>query len=193
VANRASASVTDLVSEVSAVVHRQGDVARTMSEVSVALGRFLKQGRLEERFEHPHPGLDVTTYLLYAAPDGSFSIAALVVRPGARTPIHDHQTWTVWGSYHGRDREVRYERHDRGAESFPELVPVTSRVLSDGHVSLVPPPPYDIHRVENVGEAPSVSIHVHGADMSRQVRNAYDPQKKTVTSFVQSYEEATGE
>jgi predicted metal-dependent enzyme (double-stranded beta helix superfamily) len=43
---------------------------------------------------------DPETYkseVLHSEPDGSFSIVALVWRPGQVTPIHDHVTWCVFG------------------------------------------------------------------------------------------------
>ncbi|MGH7821178.1 MAG: hypothetical protein ACREQ9_15540, partial [Candidatus Binatia bacterium] len=138
----------------------------------------------------PHPGLEVTTYLLHVADDGSFSIAALVIRPGGRTPIHDHRTWTVWATLRGEDRETRFLRK---ADASAELVPIGARTVRGNAVSLLQDAPEDIHRLENAGATPSVSIHVHGADMSRQVRNAYDERKRTVTPFVQSYVDLAGD
>ena len=43
---------------------------------------------------------------LYVAPDGSFSIVALVWRPGQITRIHDHITWCVFGVIQGVEHEV---------------------------------------------------------------------------------------
>ena len=67
------------------------------------------------------PGLDILTveqrdgdpagycsHLLYAEPDGSFSVTALVWRPGQVTPIHDHVTWCVFGVIQGVEREERF-------------------------------------------------------------------------------------
>ena len=45
-----------------------------------------------------------------------------------------------------------------------------------------------IHRVENAWDGPTVSIHVHTTDISRQTRNTYDLEHEVVSSFVQSYE-----
>ena len=51
----------------------------------------------------------------------------------------------------------------------------------------------DVHRVENVGAIPSVSVHVHGADISRQTRSRYDLERRAVIPFVQSYERQDSE
>src|SRR3954470_6125528 len=37
------------------------------------------------------------THTLHVEPDGSFSVVALVARPGQSTRIHDHVTWCVFG------------------------------------------------------------------------------------------------
>lgn len=177
--------VASLAADVAAAVRTAERVP--LARIGERLRRFLADGKLPERFATPHPGLDVTTYLLHAAPDGSFSIAALVLRPGKGAPLHDHRTWTVWGTFRGRDRERQFER--RGEDgAFPELLPIADHEVPAGDVSIVGPPPRDVHVVENAGTSPSVSIHVHGADLSRISRNRYDVERRTVLPFVQSYE-----
>jgi predicted metal-dependent enzyme (double-stranded beta helix superfamily) len=184
----AGGALGELVRGVSAAVRGGGGDAAVMARVAPALERFLAAGELDPRAAVPHPGLDVTTVLLHAAADGGFSIAALVIRPGAATPIHDHGTWTVWGTLRGDERETRFRRTPGQGSGFPDLVPDEARSVAVGRVSLIPGPPGDIHRLDNVGATPSVSIHVHGADLSRRSRNAYDPKKRAVIPFVQSYE-----
>src|ERR1022692_1183813 len=45
------------------------------------------------------------SHLLYAEPDGSFSISAMVWLPGQQTMIHDHVAWCVTGVLLGREYE----------------------------------------------------------------------------------------
>jgi Predicted metal-dependent enzyme of the double-stranded beta helix superfamily len=45
------------------------------------------------------------SHLLYAEPDGSFSISAMVWMPGQQTMIHDHVAWCVTGVLQGREYE----------------------------------------------------------------------------------------
>jgi predicted metal-dependent enzyme (double-stranded beta helix superfamily)/predicted methyltransferase len=184
----AATELESLVAAVDSTVKLRLSPERTTAEVARALRGFLDAGRLDDRWRHPLPGVPITTYLLRAAADGSFSIAVLVIRPGGRTPLHDHRTWTVWGTLEGRDRETRYQRGRAAADGFPDLRVVGTRVLPDDGVAIVPLPPGDLHVVENLGEAPSISIHVHGADMSGLERSAYDLERRSVRSFVQSYE-----
>jgi len=184
-------SVSALAADVAAVVKAQPNDEAKMQSVAPVLERFLREGSLEDKFQHPQHGIDVTSYMLFADPDETFFIAALVLRPGARTPVHDHQTWTVWGSYKGKDKETPFSLGAAGADAFPQLQPLAPRVLSDQGIVFTPRPPHDIHIVENVGDTVSVSIHIHGADMRKQERNLYDLRKRVVIPFVQSYEQGS--
>lgn len=184
-------TVSALAADVAAVVKAQPSDDARMQSVAPLLERFLREGSLEDKFQHPQHGIDVTSYMLFAAQDETFFIAALVLRPGAHTPVHDHQTWTVWGTYKGKDKETPFSRGTEEADDFPQLQPLPPRVLPEQGIVFTPRPPHDIHIVENVGEIVSVSIHIHGADMRKQERNLYDLRKRVVIPFVQSYEEGS--
>ncbi len=45
------------------------------------------------------------SHTLHVEPDGSFSITAVVWRPGQVTRIHDHTTWCVFGVIQGIEHE----------------------------------------------------------------------------------------
>ncbi|MGH7820775.1 MAG: methyltransferase domain-containing protein, partial [Candidatus Binatia bacterium] len=183
-------SFQPLVRAISQVMSSAKAEKQKQREVASLLADYLKEGVLEERFQRPNPSLPVTTYLLHAEPTGLFSIASLVFKPRARTTVHDHQSWVVWGTYSGEERETRFRRRDLAGASFPELEPAWSRVFSQAEISFIDPPPGDIHDVENVNDGVSVSVHVHATDISKQPRHSYDLEAKTVRSFVQAYEPA---
>jgi predicted metal-dependent enzyme (double-stranded beta helix superfamily) len=112
------------------------------------------------------------SYPLYTEPDGSFSIVALVWRPGQVTAIHDHVTWCVFGVIKGVEHEELF-RLDEEIECLVEAGTSTNRA---GDVNGFAPPG-DIHRVRNVGDGTAISIHVYGTDVSRigsSVRRYYD-------------------
>ena len=68
-------------------------------------------------------------HLLHAEPDGTFSVVALVWRPGQATPIHDHVTWCVFGVIQGAEHEERYTlRGDGWLEQAGTAVNVTGDV-----------------------------------------------------------------
>jgi predicted metal-dependent enzyme (double-stranded beta helix superfamily)/predicted methyltransferase len=179
-----------LARSVSEVMRSGADVREQQWQVAALLSQYLQGQTLEARFQRPNPALPVTTYLLHADPEGRFSIAALVFQPHSRTTVHDHQSWVVWGTYIGEERETRYRRTELAGDKFPRLVPAWSQVFAAGGVSFIDPPPADIHDVENVGDSVSVSLHVHATDIAKQARNSYDLKRRIVKSFVQSYEPA---
>jgi predicted metal-dependent enzyme (double-stranded beta helix superfamily) len=104
---------------------------------------------------------------LYVEPDGSFSIVALVWRPGQLTRIHDHVTWCVFGVIEGVEHEELFDA---------DLNLVGAGENHVGDVSGFAPPG-DIHRVHNTGEETAISIHVYGTDVTRvgsSARRYYD-------------------
>lgn len=186
----ASYSFGPLVAEISKVMHSSAPADRKQWQVAALFSDYLQKRTLEPRFLTADPGRPVTTYLLYTDPDGAFSIASLVFQPRARTTVHDHQSWVVWGTYLGREKETRYRKREIAGAPFPKLTPSWSNVFREGDISFIDPPPGDVHDVENVTDAVSVSLHVHATDIGKQERNSYDLEKKLVRSFVQSYEAA---
>ena len=107
------------------------------------------------------------SHTLHVEPDGSFSIIALVWRPGQATRIHDHVTWCVFGVIQGVEHE----------ELFDENLDLLG--MSDNHVGDVSgfAPPGDIHRVHNTAATTAISIHIYGTDVTRigsSARRFYD-------------------
>jgi 3-mercaptopropionate dioxygenase len=111
-------------------------------------------------------------HTLHVEPDGSFSVTAMVWRPGQVTPIHDHVTWCVFGVLQG----IEYEELYTVSEDGSYLTEVGRNEGLTGEVSGFAPPG-DIHRVRNSGSGVAVSMHVYGADITRlgsSVRRVYD-------------------
>jgi len=102
------------------------------------------------------------SHLLYAEPDGSFSISAMVWMPGQQTMIHDHVAWCVTGVLQGRESEEIFALTDGGRA----LGLAARNVNPAGAVSGFAPPG-DIHSVRNTGDTVAISMHVYGADISR--------------------------
>jgi predicted metal-dependent enzyme (double-stranded beta helix superfamily) len=110
-------------------------------------------------------------HLLHVSPDRRLSVVALVWLPGQRTPIHDHVSWCVVGVYEGRERETRYRAIEEGGRRW--LEPTGSVDADPGHVEVIVPSVEDIHVVTAVGEEPTISIHVYGADIERLGSSIY--------------------
>jgi predicted metal-dependent enzyme (double-stranded beta helix superfamily) len=164
---RRRTDLTDLVAGVRAAVDRHMSWAETAELVADELRAHLPNPDVlpaEQRLGSPD---GYRSHVLHAEPDGSFSIIALVWRPGQATRIHDHVTWCTFGVIQGVEHEDLYDA------DLNLLGETDNRV---GEVSGFAPPG-DIHRVHNVGDTTAISIHVYGTDITRvgsSVRRYYD-------------------
>lgn len=130
---------------------------------------------LEERFRRP-AAASYRQHLVHVHPRGTYSVVALVWKPGQATPVHDHRCWCVVGVLQGQELETRYHLYRRGEAEL--LVRDGASVYSQGQVCRLVPPAEDIHRVENAGaEGVSISIHVYGTDigaMRTSINHVFD-------------------
>ena len=164
---RPATRLSPLVAGIRTAVQRHADWAETAQLVADELRRHLPAPDVlsaEQRLGSPD---DYCAHNLYAEPDGSFSIVALVWRPGQITRIHDNMTWCVFGVIQGVEHE----------ELFDADLNLVGR--SANHVGDVSgfAPPGDIHRVHNTAEETAISIHIYGTDITRvgsSARRHYD-------------------
>ncbi len=116
-------------------------------------------------------GID-RSQILHVEPDSSFSVVALISRPGQATSVHDHTTWCAVAVIAGTEYEERFGLDGSGRT----LLLTGTRTDQAGTVSGFAPPG-DIHRVTNSGTTVGVSLHVYGTDIGRignSVRRTYD-------------------
>lgn len=124
--------------------------------------------------------------LLYMPPDRVFSVNGANWLPGQTTPIHDHLTWAMVGLYDGEERETIYRRtDDRSNPRLARLEKASERVNTREHITILGQA--GIHRIDNVSDLPSRSIHVYGIDIGNAERHSYDPVTGEVSKFVSGY------
>jgi predicted metal-dependent enzyme (double-stranded beta helix superfamily) len=156
-----------LAAGVRTAVDRRADWPRTAELVADQLRAHLPGPdilTLEQRLGSPD---GQTSHTLHVAPDGSFSIIAVVWRPGQVTRIHDHTTWCVFGVIQGVEHEDVFD-------ADLDLIDQSDNVVGDVNGFA---PPGDIHRVHNTGEEVAISVHVYGTDVTRigsSARRYYD-------------------
>ncbi|MFE3864853.1 hypothetical protein ACFXPT_31040 [Streptomyces goshikiensis] len=115
-------------------------------------------------------------HILYVAPTGGFSVVALVWLPGQQTPVHDHVSWCVVGTYIGAEEETRYRLNSVYGQATPALSPMDIATIPAGTVGYLVPPG-DIHHVRNATSGKVISIHIYGADISvlgTSIRRRYE-------------------
>lgn len=103
-------------------------------------------------------------HLLYAAPDGSCTVLALVWLPGQTTPIHGHTAWGAVGVYEGNPFCENYDTtvNSQGAMSLRSKMKLR---LHAGDLSSVRPGIDDLHRLGNDTCSRAITIHVYGRDL----------------------------
>jgi 3-mercaptopropionate dioxygenase len=166
-ATRPLQRLTDLIDGVRGAVAVHADWADTARLVAEELRAHLPGPDVLTAGQRLGSPDDYCGHTLHVEPDGSFSIIALVWRPGQITRIHDHVTWCVIGVIQGTEHEELYDA---------DLNLVGQSDNPVGSVSGFAPPG-DIHRVRNNTETTAISIHVYGTDITRigsSARRYYD-------------------
>lgn len=153
--------------DIRTAVERHADWAEAAQLVADQLRRHLPSPDVLTGEQRLRPPDGYRGHTLHVEPDGSFSIVALVWRPGQLTRIQDHVTWYAIDVIQGVEHE----------ELFDADLNLIGR--SANHVGDVSgfAPPGDIHRVHNTGEETAISIHVYGTDITRigsSARRYYD-------------------
>jgi predicted metal-dependent enzyme (double-stranded beta helix superfamily) len=159
--------LSELLDGIRAAVAARASWSDTAPLVAVQLRKHLPSPDVltaEQRLGSPD---GYRSHTLHVEPDGSFSVVALVWRPGQVTRIHDHLTWCVFGVIQGVEHE----------ELFDDDLNVLGQ--ADNHVGDVSgfAPPGGIHRVHNTADTTAISIHIYGTDVTRtgsSVRRYYD-------------------
>ena len=138
---------------------------RTLRETIDGVRRLLAGSFfLPERFQQGSAD-GFVRHELYRDPEGRLCVCAGVFQPQQATPVHGHAAWGVVGALLGRPLSIAYRRADDGlTPGFADVIESTRTLLSESSLALVRPGEEDVHRIENPGREPAVTIHVFGAE-----------------------------
>lgn len=182
------------IAEVQAIKKRAADVETVLADLRPRFSALLAdQTWLPQSFrqadDHSGMGGGIATWLLYRAGDASLSFFALVVPPGASTPVHDHLAWGLVGLYVGEQDEEVYEPIDRIEADYgrADLRLVATNHLRSGEFYELIPPTGDIHRVTTTSAQPSISLHLLGNDAGCVWRHRFDPDNGDIAAFKSGY------
>lgn len=182
----------EFIRDLEAVVAAEPDQWKIVAQVEPLVQRLVTSddlGWLKPEYRKPPEGKTGVAagygqYCLYRR-GTELSVIAFCWGAGKGTPIHDHLSWGVLGFIDGAEMETRYKRVDDGSsESHAKLEQVGVHYTEKGRTSHVVTPSRDVHKVENPGDTPSISIHVYGCDMGRQRRRRYDAQTGQIEWYV---------
>ncbi len=187
-------TVRSFVADVRETVARSGSPAKAVEAIRPAFSALLADDAwLPEEYRSPAPesgmGGGIGQWLLFRSAGRDLSLFALVVPPGASTPVHDHLAWGLVGLYRGEQEETVYERHDEGAPigEREELSVKLRRVIKRGNFYPLLPPADDVHRVRTISPETSVSVHLLANDTGCVWRHSFDPETGAVSPFRSGY------
>jgi len=105
--------------------------------------------------------------LMHRDPHDRYTVLVMVWDRGQGTPLHDHAgTWCVECVYRGRIRVTSFSVHggdpETGIVQFQQEQVITAGIGEAG--ALIPP--FEYHKIQNPDEAPAVTIHVYGGEMT---------------------------
>lgn len=178
---------TQFLNAVDALLTRTSRESEILDEGEAALTALIANDDwLPAEYAAPKPE-KYQQYLLYADPAGRYSVQSFVWAPGQGTPVHNHTVWGLVGVLRGEER----------CEEYPVPGAAGMRCqhehrLPRGDVDRVSPTIGDWHAVSNaLADAPSISIHVYGADIGRVTRSVWDVATQQIRPFVSGYSNAT--
>ena len=187
-------TVRSFVAGVRETVARSGSPAEAVEAIRPAFSALLANDAwLPEEYRSPAPesgmGGGIGQWLLFRSAGRDLSLFALVVPPGASTPVHDHLAWGLVGLYRGEQEETVYERRDEGAPigKREELSVKLRRVIKRGDFYPLLPPADDVHRVRTTSPETSVSVHLLANDTGCVWRHSFDPETGAVSPFRSGY------
>ena len=187
-------TVRSFVAGVRETVARSGSPAEAVEAIRPAFSALLANDAwLPEEYRSPAPesgmGGGIGQWLLFRSADRDLSLFALVVPPGASTPVHDHLAWGLVGLYRGEQEETVYERRDEGAPigKREELSVKLRRVIKRGDFYPLLPPADDVHRLRTISPETSVSVHLLANDTGCVWRHSFDPETGAVSPFRSGY------
>jgi predicted metal-dependent enzyme (double-stranded beta helix superfamily) len=175
------APLRDFVQAMTKLVDRTDDETALLASARPLLAKLIADDTwLPEDCARPDPQF-YRQYLLHCDPQERFSVVSFVWGPGQKTPIHV-------GMLRGAERCRRYERATDGqVRALGD-----EQVLEPGDIEAVSPTVGDIHTVANaLADAPSISIHVYGANIGAVRRHVFDAATGAAKDFVSGYSSAS--
>jgi predicted metal-dependent enzyme (double-stranded beta helix superfamily) len=105
--------VRSFIGHVKGIVAGSGSVEERLAAIKPHFSEMMADPNwLPEAFrrtsEEGGMGKGIANWLLYRDTEGSLSLSALVLLPGAATPVHDHLAWGLVGLYVGEQRDEVY-------------------------------------------------------------------------------------
>jgi hypothetical protein len=178
--DNADKRAADLVAWASELLRADGRSATVRQSIADALRRLGTElvVRPETALSGLH-GAGASATVLARAADGPVLMLARFPSD-APTPVHNHNSWGIVCVVLGRDRYLRWERHDDGSDPDHARLTLAQEVeLGVGDVMFLDEPPGDIHSQQGIG-GPVWELVFFGRDPDAAPRAYFEPDAGTV-------------
>ena len=120
-------------------------------------------------------------FILYINNRRLYSVRLYIYEPGQYTPVHDHNSWGVYGCVSRREEVIRYRRQDdETRQGYARLHETERVILQPGDTSVVQPLNDGIHQAGNPATGTCVMLCVYGTPIRRLYVNEYDHMRNSV-------------
>lgn len=148
------------VGEVEAILASAADEAAIPARVAGALAELACVRDLLTPEQRQGDAENYTRHLLYADPEGRFTVLALVWLPGQTTPVHGHTAWGAVAVHEGRPTVALYD-YEPGYGALPRCeIRCVPGEVSWVHAGIRQP-----HRIYNADQRMAITLHTYGRDL----------------------------
>ncbi len=150
-----------LLADVQGILENRSLDHDLLAQIREQLIRLAGQSSLWSDRHFPQSTGDTLHARYLVAQAGDMTLYLNVMRPGNRTPPHNHTTWACIAAVSGEEQNYLYERiDDESVAGKAELRQTTHITVTPGSgVALMPD---DIHHVEIVGNQAIRHLHLYG-------------------------------
>jgi predicted metal-dependent enzyme (double-stranded beta helix superfamily) len=158
-----AAPVVDFIEDAKQLVGDSYVTPETLNSILEGLDRLAGQRALWSESEFPSPGEHEQQRrdLISEEDDRSFALYLNVMRPGKKTPVHNHTTWACIAAVEGCELNHVYDRlDDRSSPGRADVRLRTTVEVKPGRgIAFMPD---DIHAVEIPGDSNIRQLHFYG-------------------------------
>ncbi len=155
------------------------DAARVQQIAPLVRKLLISSYWLQMEFKQPDPKTGWGVHFLYREHQFPLTVQMVTWRPGTQSTIHNHATWGLVALVGGQERN-RLWRRSPTPQSPDRLEAVGEVVLSPGDIITFTPGA--IHRVEPLGDEPTISFNLYGVTDFKQ-RYVFDLEQATAKNF----------
>lgn len=150
-----------LLADVQTILENQTLDHDLLAQIRERLIQLAGQSSLWSAHDFPQSAGATLHARYFIAQAGDMTLYLNVMRPGNKTPPHNHTTWACIAAVSGDEQNYLYERIDDGSVAGKAELRQTAHIIVSpgGGVALMPE---DIHHVQIVGNQAIRHLHLYG-------------------------------